>query len=83
MVIKLWVINKMNQNEIRPIRERAKPHVKLAGEDENAFSILGRVRSAMREVGWTKAEMGEAMDEMMSGDYDHLLVTVCELCEVD
>ena len=73
----------MNQNEIRPIEERKKPHVKLAGKDGNAFAVMGKVRDEMRKVGWSKAEIAEATDEMMSGDYDHLLVTVCELCEVE
>ena len=73
----------MNQNEIRPIRERTKPHVKLTGTDGNAFAIMGSVRSAMRKVGWSKAEIAEATDDMMSGNYDDFLVTACELCEVD
>ena len=73
----------MNQGTIRKISDRKRPHVKLAGEDGNAFAILGQVREAMREVGWTKAEIAEATDDMMSGDYDHLLVTACKYCEVD
>lgn len=73
----------MNQNEIRPIRERKKPHVKLAGKDGNAFSIMGRVRSAMREVGWSRAEIASATDEMMGGDYDNLLMVACKLCDAD
>ena len=73
----------MNQSTIRKMSDRKRPHVKLAGEDGNAFTILARVREAMREVGWTRAEISESMDSMTSGDYDHLLVTACELCEVD
>ena len=73
----------MNQNEIRAIGDRKKPEIQLTGTDGNAFSIMGKVRDAMREVGWTKAEIAEATDEMMSGDYEHLIRTACEYCEVD
>ena len=73
----------MNQSTIRKMSDRKRPHVKIAGEDGNAFAILARVREAMREVGWTRAEIAESMDSMTSRDYDHLLVTACELCEVD
>lgn len=73
----------MNQSTIRSISDRKRPHVKFAGQDGNAFSILARVRDAMREVGWTKAEINEATDDMMSGDYDNLIRTACDYCEVD
>ena len=73
----------MNQGTIRSIGDRKRPHVKLVGQDGNAFAILGRVRNAMRKVGWSKAEIGEATDKMMSGDYDNLIATACKYCEVD
>ena len=73
----------MNQNEIREISDRKKPHVQLLGLDGNAFAIMGRVRDAMRECGWTNAEIAESTDEMMSGGYDNLIITACNLCEVE
>jgi hypothetical protein len=73
----------MNQNEIRAMADRKKPYVKLSGLDGNAFSIMGRARSAMRECGWTNAEIGEATDDMMAGDYNALLRAVCKYCEAD
>lgn len=73
----------MNQNEIRSISDRKKPHVQLSGLDGNAFAIMGRVRDEMREVGWSRAEIASATDEMMSGDYDTLIRAVCNYCEVD
>jgi hypothetical protein len=73
----------MNQNQKRSMADRKKPHVKLAGEDGNAFFILGRTREAMRKVGWSKAEIAEFTDKAMSGDYDNLIRTVCHYCEVD
>jgi len=73
----------MNQSEIGKISDRKRPHVKLAGQDGNAFAIMRRVRDAMRKVGWTKAEINEATDDMMSGDYSNLVQTACDYCEVD
>jgi hypothetical protein len=60
------------------------PHieVKLAGEDGNAFAIMGRVARAMRAAGLTKIDIRCFQDEAMRGDYDHLLRTVCETVTV-
>ena len=56
--------------------------VKLVGEDGNAFAILGRcyqalVRARRRDL-WA-----EFRKEATSGDYNHLLATVCEYFCVD
>jgi len=67
----------------RPIEERNKPVVKLVGEDGNAFSIMGRVRTALKKAEWTEEEITEFMDDMMSGDYDNLICVVSQTCEVD
>ncbi len=47
--------------------------IKLVGMDGNAFSIMGRVRSAMQKADVPKDEIKVILDDMMSGDYDHLL----------
>lgn len=54
--------------------------VKLAGEDSNAFSIMGRVITAIREGlrdTYSRHEISEICDayrkDATSGDYDHLL----------
>ncbi len=52
-----------------------KPNVKLAGEDGNAFSILGRVKQALRKAGADQEYVDKYLEECMSGDYDHLLAT--------
>ena len=57
--------------------------VKLVGEDGNAFSILGRVVSAMNEAGLPHEQSAEFIKEATSGDYDHLLQTVMEFVSVD
>ena len=50
--------------------------VTLAGEDGNAFAILGRFSAAARKVGWTPEEIKEVVNEATKGDYDHLLMTI-------
>lgn len=52
--------------------------VKLVGEDGNAFSILGRVRRAMKDAGVPKSEIDAFTGEATSGDYHHLLSTVMQ-----
>lgn len=52
--------------------------VQLTGEDGNAFSVMGAVRSALRDAGATGEQLDEYMNESMSGDYDHLLRTAME-----
>lgn len=57
--------------------------VELAGEDGNAFSILGRVTGAMREAGLSEEQRKEFLHEATSGDYNHLLMTVLKYVTVD
>lgn len=68
---------------IRPINERDVPTVTLTGTSGNAFTIMGKVREAMRSADWTPEEITEATDEMTSGDYNNLLCVAMDLCEVD
>lgn len=56
--------------------------VNLVGGDGNAFSILGRVNRALVKHNIDSEAIDEFMDEAMSGDYDHLLRTVCAYVEV-
>ena len=58
-------------------------HVKLVGEDGNAFAILGRVAKAMRRAGCTPEQMKEYSDEATSGNYAHLLNTTMEYVNTD
>jgi hypothetical protein len=58
-------------------------HVKLVGEDGNAFAIMGRVTQAMKRAGLSKADIDAYRDEAMSGDYDHLLKTTIEYVETN
>lgn len=49
--------------------------VKLAGEDGNAFSIIGRVADALRKANVPIEERVKFRDEAMGGDYDHVIQT--------
>ena len=49
--------------------------VELTGQDGNAFAIMGAVSKGLRKGGVSKEEIDQCMNEMMSGDYNHLLRT--------
>ena len=50
--------------------------VNLSKGNGNAFSIMSRVRAAMREAYVPGEKVEEFTTEANSGDYDHLLQTV-------
>jgi len=55
--------------------------VELAGQDGNAFAIMGRVVKAMRRAKVPQEEIKKYQDEAMSGDYDNLLQVTMEWVE--
>lgn len=55
--------------------------LQLVGLDGNAFNLLGQFKRAAKSQGWSKDEIQEVVDECTSGDYDHLLATLMEVCE--
>ena len=55
----------------------SKPKCKLAGEDGNAFAIMGRVKAALTKAG-QKDKIKEYMERAMSGNYDNLLAVSLE-----
>ena len=57
--------------------------VQLVGKDGNAFFILGRVQSAMRDAGIPNEEINAFQAEATSGDYDNLLRTVVKWVSTD
>ena len=54
----------------------SKVKLTLAGLDGNAFSLLGAFQRAARRQGWSRDEIDKVRDECISGDYNHLLVTL-------
>jgi hypothetical protein len=63
-------------------QSRRKPRVKLIGEDGNAFSIMGRVASALRKAGYSQQEINEYQAKSMGGNYDNVLQVAMEYCEI-
>jgi hypothetical protein len=57
--------------------------VSLLGEDGNAFSIIGRVRLAMKRAGLPPSEIEKFQTEATSGNYDNLIVTVLRWVNTD
>jgi hypothetical protein len=56
--------------------------VQLTGEDGNAFAIMGRVISALKEAEVSQEEIDEYLRQSKSGDYDNLLRTAAEWVSV-
>ena len=61
------------------------PHIRLrlVGTDGNAFAILGKLQQALRRAGVPAEAIAQVMAEAQSGDYNHLLQTVCRTVEVE
>ena len=56
--------------------------VQLTGNDGNAFSIISRVRKALKRAGYTDLA-ARFLEEATSGDYDHLLQTCMKYVNVE
>lgn len=52
--------------------------VHLAGDDGNAYSVIGKVRKALKRAGVEKEEIDKFTDEATSGDYNNVLKTCME-----
>ena len=61
----------------------AKVKVRMVGEDGNAFAILGRVRRALRDAGYSKCQLDAFVAEAMAGDYNNLLAVVARWVDVE
>jgi hypothetical protein len=56
--------------------------VQLSGNDGNAFSVMGAVKSALKKAGASKEEIEQYLTDSMSGDYDNLLRVAMEWVKV-
>jgi hypothetical protein len=61
---------------------RIKPSCKLIGEDGNVFSIIGRVRDALRKAGQDDRAREFVERAFRSGSYDAVLQLCLEYVEV-
>ncbi len=64
------------------IAPKHKPVVRLTGQDDNAFFILGAVKNALKSTEADKEYIDQYTKEAMSGDYDHLLAVTMEYVDV-
>jgi hypothetical protein len=58
----------------------SKPVLKLLGRDGNAFAILG---AASKVAKANKMDWPKIQEEMMAGDYNHLLQTAMKYFNVE
>lgn len=56
--------------------------VQLSKQDGNAFSVIARVRKALRKAAVPDSEIETFQNEAISGDYDHLLQTAMKWVDV-
>lgn len=47
----------------------------LTGPQGNAFCVLGNIQKLMKQLGYTKEDQKTIMDNLTSGDYEHLIET--------
>ena len=58
------------------IREKRAPKeivIDLTGPDGNAFALMGHAKSFAKQLGFTQEEITVILNDMMSGDYEHLV----------
>jgi hypothetical protein len=60
-----------------------RPTVILTGEDGNALRVLAACRRAAKDAGWSDSDWARVRNEMIDGDYDHLLATAQEYFHVE
>lgn len=59
---------------IREKQERQGPIViDLTGPDGNAYALMGYASNFGKQLGWDKVRIQELRNEMMDGDYEHLI----------
>jgi len=64
-----------------PLTVTKKVKLQLVGLDGNAFSLMGAFSRQARKEGWTKEEIDAVINECMTGDYNHLLCTLTQVCD--
>ncbi len=60
-----------------------KPTVKLIGQDDNEYAVIGCVIQALKCAGADKEYIDRYLSEATSGDYNHLLAVSMEYVEVE
>ena len=60
-----------------------KPKLQLTGKDGNAYFIIGEARRAGKNAGWDDKKLASMIEDLTSGDYDHLLQTTMTYFNVE
>jgi hypothetical protein len=60
-----------------------RPKVDLTKARGDPFAMLGLARVALREAGYSRAQMAAFTDEAMKGGSEHLFATIREYCNVE
>ena len=47
--------------------------IDLTGPDGNAFVLIGMAKNFGRQLGWDSGKCQDLVNEMMEGDYEHLV----------
>ena len=48
-------------------------YIDLNGPDGNAFALMGHAKNIAKQLGWQHSEIEDVLNDMQSGNYDHLL----------
>lgn len=52
---------------------KGKLELNLTGPQGNAFCVMGNAQKLCRELGFTKEKTDSIIEDMKSGDYEHLI----------
>lgn len=50
-----------------------KRSIDIDGPAGNAFALMGQAQSFAKQCGWPKNKTSEMLEDMQSGDYEHLI----------
>jgi len=54
----------------------------LVGVNGNAFAIMGAFQRQAKKEGWSKQEINAVLKEAKSRDYDYVITTIQNHCEI-
>lgn len=77
------VSKKRSNSIIEVIGINKKVKLNLVGLDGNAFSLMGNFRTQAKNEKWESDEIDYVINKCMSGDYNNLLCTLMEYCDMD
>ena len=58
-------------------------NLSLVGLDGNAFNLMAQFSRQAKKEGWSADEINQVLEEAKSSDYNHLVATLDNHCEVE